>query len=327
MSQSNVAIQQIESVVPHPNADRLEIAMVSGYLVVVPKGEFKAGDFGVYFPPDNLIPQDVADALGVAKYLKHAVYPGDSGASQCRIGAARIRGQASFGFIIKTENDEVGLDLNGVYRVHRYEPPVKLDGGKMRTSEHPKFYRYFNIENIQRARNLIQPGTPVAITEKLHGSNCRIGVIDGGIVAGSHKTQLEYRDGSLYWTPYNQCRQLLEDMKEDEVDIIIFGEVIGPGVQDLKYGVASPEFRCFDIMVAGEYVDFFVWKHLCRTYEINMVPVLYTGPFSMEKVVELTDGKSTLAEHIREGVVIRSILETHPRQIVKSVSVDYLARD
>jgi ATP-dependent RNA circularization protein (DNA/RNA ligase family) len=115
-------------------------------------------------------------------------------------------------------------------------------------------------------------------------------------------------------------------MQEDVVDIIIFGEVFGPGVQDLQYGEEKVTFRCFDISVSGNYLPFYHFRALCNVYNIPTVPVLYVGKYSREVLNSLTDGKSTLADHIREGVVVKALEESCPRQILKSVSVDYLSR-
>jgi RNA ligase (TIGR02306 family) len=316
----------IADVMPHPNADRLEVATVSGYNVVVGKGQFKAGDFCVFFPPDNLIPETVATHLGVAAYLKHAEYPGDSGMSKCRIGAARIRGVSSYGFVIPTTCDKIDQDLSDMYMAVRYNPPPKVYQGAA-VQERPKFHRYTDIENVQRCKRLIPEGELVIVTEKIHGANCRIGVIDGEIVAGSHRVQVKNSEQNLYWTPFNMCFKLLEHMKQDGLDVILFGEVFGPGVQDLKYDQEAPTFRCFDISVSGNYMPALAVVALCKVYNIPYVPVLEIGPYSEAMLARHTDGKSTIAGHIREGVVIKSLEEGSPRRIVKSVSVDYLSRD
>ena len=62
-----------------------------------------------------------------------------------------------------------------------------------------------------------------------------------------------------------------------------------------------------------------------------LVPVLYSGPFSLAKLQELTDGATTLGgAHVREGVVVRPAAEraSHEfgRVILKSVSAKYLTR-
>ena len=78
MSEITVTIERIEAIEPHPNADKLEIAKVAGTQTLIVKGQFRAGDLCVYFPPDILLPGDVSEALGVAKYLKTATWTAGS---------------------------------------------------------------------------------------------------------------------------------------------------------------------------------------------------------------------------------------------------------
>src|ERR1019366_5290192 len=41
----------------HTNADSLELFDIGEYQVVTKKGNFKAGDLGVYIQPDSVVPQ------------------------------------------------------------------------------------------------------------------------------------------------------------------------------------------------------------------------------------------------------------------------------
>jgi len=232
---------------------------------------------------------------------------------------------ASFGFLIPTDLKEVGADLTEVFRVVRYDPPIKATQGDQ-VAEHSKFHRYTEIENVQRFPNRIPEGTMAVYTEKIHGANCRIGVIGGEIVAGSHRCQISPNSQSVYWTPWEVCHDLLSDMQEDGVDIIIFGEVFGPGIQDLTYDQAKVDFRCFDISINGKYLPYLHFRELCSQYKIPRVPTLAIERYFRNTLNELTDGESMLAKHIREGVVVKALEESEPRQILKSVSVDYLSR-
>jgi len=96
MSEITVTVERIEAVEPHPNADKLEIAKVAGTQTLIVKGQFRAGDLCVYFPPDILLPGDVSETLGVAKYLKTATW--DGWKFPCRVAACRLRGTPSYGF-------------------------------------------------------------------------------------------------------------------------------------------------------------------------------------------------------------------------------------
>lgn len=50
-------LAKIENVIPHPNADRLDIAEIGGWRCIVGKDEFKAGDIGIYFEVDSKLPE------------------------------------------------------------------------------------------------------------------------------------------------------------------------------------------------------------------------------------------------------------------------------
>ncbi len=97
-----VPVAVIEKVSPHPNADRLEIAQILGWQVVVPKGQHFAGQKVVYFPPDSVLPSEVSDRFGVTQYL-----------SKGRVRCARLRGEPSFGFAVLPDNPdwEVGENV------------------------------------------------------------------------------------------------------------------------------------------------------------------------------------------------------------------------
>ena len=67
--------------------------------------------------------------------------------------------------------------------------------------------------------------------------------------------------------------------------------------------------------------------------KLNFVPTLYRGPFDLEKIKALVDGPSTVegAKHLREGVVIRPVVERDVwglgRLQLKLVSNSFLEKD
>ena len=52
-----VPLTTIVKVEPHTNAERLELAFVYGFQVIVQKGKYQVGDKVVYVPIDSLLPQ------------------------------------------------------------------------------------------------------------------------------------------------------------------------------------------------------------------------------------------------------------------------------
>jgi RNA ligase (TIGR02306 family) len=347
LSTTIITIEEVTSVKPHPDADRLDVIEVLGYQVVTGKGNVKVGDRVYYFPPDIMIPPEFSVPLGVQQYLKHARMSTDTMKIQCRVSAARLRGLPSYGFIapcasadfpLRLVDAPVGTDVTAWFKGEKYEPPVRLGGGDSEP-DMPNFHRYSNIENIQR-RNQFEDGEEVVFTEKIHGTNCRMGyVLDGDEMtfqAGSNKLRRKAGEG-LYWAFFtDEVKGLLQCLYYHYVDaeVILFGEIYGPGVQDMQYGETEKRFRAFDCSVNGKYLDKpILWK-VCEEYGVETVPLLYEGPFSKEAVAEHTDGKSTFPVtgkfKGREGIVITPLTERLDyrgnRVIAKSVSVDYLNR-
>jgi RNA ligase (TIGR02306 family) len=361
MSDIAITVERIESIEDHPNAERLEVAKILGTQVVVPKEQYHAGEHVVYFPPDMMLPSHISTELGVQKYLKHSLF--DNQKIACRVAACRLRGIPSYGFINPVpSNYKLGDDLTDYYHAQKYEPPTRVyrgyGGGTGEVwggleSEPDNFHRFTDIQNFWKYHKCISEGTPVRMLEKAHGTNSRVALLKVGgewnFYAGSHKTARKSVDPegrvSVYWEPFNLpgVLELLTDICNDDNnnptnDVIVFGELYGPGVQDLDYNIPAGEvgWRCYDISVNGRYLD---WSELvvhCVAHGIHLMPVLYVGPFSAKIVEDLTNGPTILASEVkskfkgREGIVITPLVEAHSdfigRLILKSVSADYRDR-
>jgi RNA ligase (TIGR02306 family) len=358
MSDLLVRVVEIDEIKPHPNADRLEIAVVGGWQVIVGKDSYEVGDVAVHIPPDAMVLQEYADEWGVTQYLSFK-----KNARAGRVRAARLRGETSFGFLVPNSLGEpAGTDLREVWEIEKYEAPAKTLGAGQVSNEHPLFHRYTNIQNLRNYPNGLDYDQPVVVTEKLHGTNSRIGwvrrdvlsvlplevvdlpenerrqlALESGyeLVVGSHRTQRQLEEPGVYGLPLKKFdeafRHLLRLFNRSQ-SIIVFGEIFGPGIQDLHYGRKEPEYRVFDIAVNGEYLDYEELRMVCVAVGLPMVPVLYSGVYTFEELCHAAEGNTSLCfgEHIREGIVVRPLAEGQwdgcRRQIFKLISPDYLCR-
>ncbi len=212
------------------------------------------------------------------------------------------------------------------------------------------FHQYTDIQNHYRYPDAIPTGTIVRVTEKIHGTNSRVGVVfcegEFAFMAGSHKKnrKKEFESvASLYWKPLEieGVLNMLNTLCDGRRNIVVFSEIYGPGVQDTDYGIPAGDigYRVFDITDDGDYLDWDIVKAMCDNNQVELVPLLYKGPFSQKMVEELTSGPTTLVtpEGIkskfkgREGIVITPVVEAYSeilggRMILKSKSADYLDR-
>ncbi len=332
MSTLIVPVATINSIRPHPSADRLDIAQVLGWQVVVKRGEFHEGQAVVYFPVDTVLSKEFSDHLGVTSYL-----------SKGRIKATRLRGEPSFGLVIAAPEDAgftVGDNVAERYPwVSKYEPPTREAAqrgqGKFidnpdAVPRNPLFPEYTHIENLRHFPDIFADGELVVVTEKLHGTNSRIGMVNGEWLAGSHRMQRGQGD-ALYWSPRKHAEKLVESLGKHHKQVVLYGEILGADVQSLDYGYKGYEgYRAFDLMVDGRYVDYATFWDTAFDFDVPTVPVFRQIPFSFEEIRRFAGGTSTLrsANHLREGVVVKPLIERHDprvgRVILKYISDDFL---
>lgn len=321
MAECIVEVCRIESVSKHPNADALELAIIKGWQCVVPIGKYKAGDLVTYIPIDSMIPLEHAERWGIAKYLSGISAEKQAGRVRC----AKLRGEPSFGVVIERENADwvEGADVKDHYGIFKYVPELKLQSGDAETP-HPLFPEYTDIENLRNYPNAFDEGETVFATEKIHGTNCRIGIIEGVEMAGSMSVRRKRPDDSemernTYWFPWTiPCvREMMEALaRRGHQQIVLFGEVFGSKIQYLDYGAKNAlGFRAFDILLDGKFMDSENFFGICENFHVPHVPCVYCGPFSLEAIRAASAGLTILqADHIREGVVVKPVVErTHPR--------------
>lgn len=328
MSTLLVTVRRIDAVKPHPNADRLDLAVVGGWQCVVPKNQYKGGELVTYIPPDSVLPPSLSEEIGVTKYL-----------SKGRVRAATLRGESSFGIVMEPRGAE-GDNVADLLGITKYEPPIKFRGGDIEPN-HPLFHSYTEIENMRNYPAMFCEGERVIATEKIHGSCGRVGLVKGDDgewtrLAGSKSSQRKFEDFSTYWFPWAipSVAAMVDRLHTTARErVIVFGELFGK-VQALRYGHEGRlGFRVFDIAVDGKYLDHEAVASICRDAGVEMAPVIYDGPYTLAAIAKAASGMSTIhgANHIREGVVVRPAIErTEPaigRLILKYVSDEYLCGD
>jgi len=249
--------------------------------------------------------------------------------------------------------------------ITKYDPPIPTSMNGEVFNAFGKTLKY-DIENFKKYPTSLEEGEMVLMTEKIHGTWCCMGYhpdLNHPVVTSKGLSEKglafkfnEANAKNLYVQAFQ--RLIYRDVNEhplfpmflgttvlDQLAAIlgtedpfyILGEVFGKGVQDLHYGADNPQFRVFDIYVGepghGHYIAAGELQAFCTALNLPMVPVVYLGPFSKEKMEEVTNGKEVVSGHesnIREGVVIKPIGErTDPelgRVVLKSVSEAYLLR-
>lgn len=351
MSSLKVTVEPLV-VLPHPDADRLELAQVGLYRAVVAKGAYRTGEYALYIPEQSVLPPGLIEELGLTGKL--------AGGAKDRVKAVRLRGELSQGIVCRpaalvgidwAAASAQGTDHADTLGIVKWVPPIPPQMASEAISG-VDLLRWVDIENLQRYPDVFADGEPVVITEKLHGScllatyvrtDDQLLVSSKGMAASG--MALQEADRNLYWRAVHRhrlgevLRRLAGEFAAERVGL--YGEVYGSGVQDLHYGADARAdgtlgFAAFDLRVdtGGEprWLDASDARDVLARHGVPTVPVLYEGPFDLATVRSLADGPTVLGgAHIREGVVVRPARERWSdvlggRAIVKLVSPAYLIR-
>jgi RNA ligase (TIGR02306 family) len=258
---------------------------------------------------------------------------------------------------------EPGEEVAHLLGITKYEPeiPEELLGSVFDLFDHTQSY---DFESIQTLTDLFAPGEEVEATEKIHGFNTQIGYIPGlnhehcfgesksvyiaskGLASkGLAFTRLDENgepSSNIYVDFLNRVLHVLEQSLVNYsesvkgMNVRLFCEIYGG--QDLKYGANKGETGAalFGVYIGdkptGEWVPYEMLELIAPTVGMKAVPLLYKGPFDLDKLREVRDGKDTFTDtHIREGIVItganpNATHEMHGRKIGKWVSPDYGSR-
>lgn len=329
MSTHTVSVIEIGDILPHPNADRLDIIPIPGtsWQVVAAKGQFTPGAKGVYVQPDYVVPTTRPEFAFLAK--------GKDSITTHRLRAVRLRGALSFGLLIPmpAELDGVpaGANVMEELGIARYVPPSfakaadTLAYDKWPALAVPKF----DIESLSNYPSVLEPGERVLVTEKIHGANAKYVFHNGEMYVGSRNRWLK-PDDKHFWSEALANDPRIEAWCRAYPDVVLFGEVYGP-VQSLRYGSSThARFAAFAALNAptGEWIDV---ADLVADLSLPTAPFIYIGPWKPEDILTLAEEDSTVEGtpkgHMREGLVIVPVRErVDPnigRVILKHISSRY----
>ncbi len=307
----------------HPNADALSIVKVFGYTVVVNTKQWEGIDKAVYVVPDSLVNTAYEEFAFLDKEPKEGiVIPKD-----IRVKTMKLRGVVSMGLLIPAPADSnIGDDLAEFYGITRYEPEFQGSTGGDCVAG-PSFVfspSKYDIDSFHRYLDLFEDGELVNVTEKIHGANgrfcCANEVIDNDLVAvqycGSRTQWKKQSDKDIWWRAYYNTPSIAKFCDENK-GLILWGEVYGQ-VQNLKYGLKDVHFVAFDIfdVLAGRFFNVTEFQDTVSFYDIPKVPVIaHTWILDKKRVLEFAEGQSLIADHVREGCVIKPIKERWTEEV------------
>jgi len=347
-------VNRINKIEPIEGADKIELCFVNGWSSITQKGIHKVGELVVCITTDAVIPENLAYEFGIINYLRN----------KSRVRTVKLKGVYSECILVpqikikRTLNQ--GDDLMEFLNIYKYEPPVRqvnLAGGrKVKYKDNPNFKVYYKFPNQKNVPNMFNEEDYVVITRKMHGTNARYGIvkkhklsiidkikkffgnkwIEFEYVYGSHNVEKGSDSQGFYSTDiwkeiadkYSIKEKLWKLFKtiDSNEDIIIYGEIFGPGVQkNYDYNLSELKFEIFDIYVGYDYLGDLFYKGMIQELNIaGSVEELYQGKWSKEiqdRFVFNNYIENTKIPH--EGVVVKCVSGDRKR-VSKVINPDYL---
>jgi RNA ligase (TIGR02306 family) len=206
-----------------------------------------------------------------------------------------------------------------------YIPEVAGAGGTI-IGERPHGIPASDEIRIQSAPELLGEleGKPYYITTKMDGTSGIVYCIDGKIGCCSRNKEIKDEPDALYWTPVYKYG-LKEKLAAYGKNIVLTGELCGPGIQKNKLRLPALEWYVFDVKDwdAGTYVPYDKALEICSALGVPAVPLEERGEsfsYTLEALLEKAKGKYPSGLD-KEGIVVRNILSP------KSVSFKVLNND
>lgn len=342
MSNWKVTKQQIK-LFPHPNADKLELAKIGTYQVVVQKGLYSDGDQVVFVPEKSVLTGVLQHEFG--NYL--------AGSNKDRVKAVSLRGELSCGIVLSNdlvtrvagdclENLPENVDLSQQMGITKYEPPIPIHlAGQVERISDDVRYGQHDCEQFGVYADQFISGEQVVVTEKLHGSqaifywdtatNLRFVTSKGLLSKGLCLTK---SDQNAYWRAIPPIESLIEKTLGTNLVVAsrtpvfqIFGELVPCQGGNWTYGYNQPTIRVFDVRINGKSVPY---QDLKQIWGDVWVPVLYQGSFDSNTIRSFREGKEQVSGkqlHIREGAVVRPYIDRYAsddtRLILKLINPAY----
>lgn len=344
MSRSLASVQEITEVRPIEGKDKIVLATVLGWQVIVTKEDFKVGTKCIYVEIDSVLPEKPE-----FEFLRNKNF---------RIKTMKMAGAISEGIcfpmslIPNGEKYKVGDDVTDIIGVTQYEPEMDNDREVKvaDTKKYPKFlmrFRWFrNIvcknkrqnkgfpnfisktdENrVQEIPRVLESKEKYVLTEKVDGQSGtfalvkhkgRFGKCKYEYIVCSRNLRLWKKGNQSYWfvsDKYN-IENVLKNIIGDNEWVAIQGECIAPNVQGNKYNVTEPDLYVFNLIYPNGRVGSLEAKNIMEKNGVKFVPIVSESaelPDTVEEMLNLAHGNSALnPKSLREGLVCRTIDGKH----------------
>jgi RNA ligase (TIGR02306 family) len=343
------SIQRVIALDPIEGADRIEVASVLGWKIVVQKGLYQVGDLVVFFEIDSFLP--VAPAY---EFLRKSSYRVTKDLGEgFRIKTCKLRGQISQGLLfpiaelegLRHQPREEGDDVTELLGVRKWEPNAQVLLSGAAAGNFPSYIPKTDeprVQNLTREKQAWSEDTFVP-TIKEDGSSMTVFVgfddVDDGNIwrvgVCSRNWEVKDEDNNTYWKVARDIG-LVAALQQMGIGVAIQGELVGPGIQKNPAGYDKLHFKVFNIWLIGEsryatpaerHAMIVSINTLFKTNieEVETLSGLVAGIANESTLDVFIKQANTLTGQEVEGIVFKSV--QHPECSYKYINPNYLLKD
>ena len=303
-----VTIQLVNNIRPIKDADRVELATILGWNVMVRKSSMQIGDKVVYFEIDSLLP-DIPQFI----FLKEKGFPYRLKTEKYFKGRVVSQGLALPAKEFGLESFDVGADVTGVLNVGKYEKLIDPHLGGDNAGSFPNYIKRTDEIRLQAVPDVLEEvnGLWVYVTVKCDGTSATY-LYDRDttdFLICSRNWQKKPEDNNVYAQIADQynLRQVLAN-----TTYAIQGEICGQGIQKNPLGIKGHKLFVFNIYDynANKYLSLYEMVEFCIDNGLPFVPFVVetiAEKWTVDGVVEMSKGKYEGTENEREGIVVRLV--------------------
>lgn len=302
------SVQKIAEIKPIEGADRIVAYRINGWWVVDSKDKYEVGDYVVFCEVDSWIPHELAPFLSKGKEPRE--FEGVKGE---RLKTVRLRGQISQGLILPIPDGFIKLedtDCTDVLGIRKWERPIPAQLRGLIKGNFPSEIPKTDQQRVQNIKIEEYVGPSYEVTEKLHGSSMTCFLDKNGeFHVCSRNLDLKFDENNAYWKAAINFNVEGKMRAAGLAGVAIQGELCGAGINGNNYNLGLDWF-VFDVYVVGEgYMAPKQRRTLINSLGLKHVPVVGVDSQltqDIPELLEMANGKSYIAECLREGFVYKS---------------------
>ena len=297
-------IQTIIKIEPIEGADKIELAEVLGWKVVIKKNEFKEGDLCIYIQIDTTIDPKM-------KCFSHLINPKKPN-DRVRINTKKIRGIYSQGLLIQIDSYKlepvIGIDVTNLFDVQKYEKEVSCNTNNTIIGNFPiDIISKTNEDHLKNKYTLLNKilNKELYISKKMDGSSLTIIKNNNEFIVCS-RNHIINEDNIMH-------QYFLRNIKDKLIlnnNIVLQGEFCGPKINGNQMKLNRHNFYVFNIkdLNTNTYMNLEEMQNMCYKLELETVPILdkiiCDESWTIQKFQDYAN-TITYGDCCGEGIVIR----------------------